>query len=71
MVFKKEEYRIIDDGIWIPRKVLDECQHHYQDVADGKHLREPNNLQKAFYTGKVDVYRDLLKHFENSEPQEK
>ena len=64
MVLKAEEYKIENDGIWIPKKVLESLRDHYNKVADGKHLRQPNNLQKVFYIGKADVYRDLLKHFE-------
>ena len=67
MVLEKDEYRIEGDGIWISKAALEECKQHYQKVADKCHLGK-NNLQKVFYTGKADVYRDLLKHFESLEP---
>ena len=63
MILQSDEFKIDGDGIWIRRKALEECKQHYQKVADKCHLGK-NNLQKVFYTGKVDVYRDLLKHFE-------
>ena len=63
MVLEKDEFKIQDDGIWISKKALEECKQHYCKVADKCHLGK-NNLQKVFYTGKADVYRDLLKHFE-------
>ena len=63
MVLQSDEYKIENDGIWISKKALEECKQHYCKVADKCHLRK-NNLQKVFYTGKADVYVDLLKHFE-------
>lgn len=67
MRLENDEYKIQDDGIWISKKALEECKKHYCKVADECHLGK-NNLQKVFYTGKADVYVDLLKHFEQLEP---
>jgi hypothetical protein len=67
MILEKDEYFIQDNGIWISKKALEECKKHYQKVADKCHLGK-NNLQKVFYMGKLDVYVDLLKHFEMLEP---
>ena len=67
MQLEQDEYRIQDEGIWISKKALEECKKHYCNVADKCHLGK-NNLQKVFYTGKADVYVDLLKHFEQLEP---
>jgi len=67
MVLRKDEYVVYDDKITISKKALEECKQHYCKVADKCHLGK-NNLQKVFYTGKADVYVDLLKHFEPLEP---
>ena len=66
MVLQKDEFRIEGDGIWISKKALEECKQHYCKVADKCHLGK-SNLHKVFYTGKADVYIDLLKHFETLE----
>ena len=67
MILQKDEFKIQDDGIWISKVALEECKQHYCKVADKCHLGK-NNLQKVFYVGKADAYRDLLKHFEPLEP---
>lgn len=67
MILQDDEYKIQDDGIWISKAALEECKQHYCKVADKCHLGK-NSLQKVFYTGKADVYVDLLKHFEPLEP---
>ena len=67
MRLERDEYKIQDDGIWISKKALEECKQHYCKVANKLHLGK-YNLQKVFYTGKADVYVDLLKHFEPLEP---
>lgn len=66
MTLERDEYRIEGDGIWISKAALEECKQHYCKVADKCHLGK-NNLQKVFYMGRVDVYVDLLKHFETQE----
>lgn len=63
MVFEKDEYRIMDDGIWISRKTLEECRDHYNKVSLGCD-RNRNMLQAWLYMGKRDVYVDMLKMFE-------
>ena len=63
MILQENDFKIKNDGIWISKKALEECKKHYQKVADKCHLGK-YNLQKVFYTGKADVYVDLLKHFE-------
>ena len=67
MVLRKDEYVVYDDKITISKKALEECKQHYCKVADKCHLGK-YNLQKVFYMGKLDVYVDLLKHFEPLEP---
>lgn len=64
MVLEKDEYKIVDDGIWIPRKVLEECKNHYIEVVDKCNY---NNILKSMYIGKTDVYVDLLKMFDDLE----
>ena len=34
MTLRDNEYKIMDDGIWLPKKVLEELQEHYCKVAD-------------------------------------
>ena len=66
MTLRDNEYKIMDDGIWLPKKVLEELQEHYCEVAD-KNKKDwiiKGDFKYPFYLGKADVYRDLLKHFE-------
>lgn len=64
MILQNDEYKIENDGIWISKKALESWRDHYQNVADGKHIYPPNELQKLFFIGKADVLTELLKHFE-------
>jgi hypothetical protein len=67
MVLQANEFKIENDGIWISKKVLEECKQHYKQVAENC-FDEKNELKTLFYIGKSDVYNDLLKHFEPLEP---
>lgn len=63
MVFEKGEYSISDDGekITISKKVLEEWRNHYKKVVRDE---MPNNIMMAYYNGKSEVFRDILKMFE-------
>lgn len=70
MVLQKEEYKIENNGIWIPKKVLRQLRDHYCKVSDkGKKefFDNKDNFKMPFYLGKADVYKDLLKMFESLE----
>ena len=70
MVLSKDEYKIENNGIWIPKKVLKQLQKHYCGVADKSkkdYFDGKDNFKFPMYLGKADVYRDLLKHFEKQE----
>ena len=70
MVLEKGDYKIENDGIWIPKRVLRQLQEHYCKVADQckkEYFDGKDNFKFPMYIGKADVYRDLLKHFEQSE----
>lgn len=65
MTFQKDEYKIIDNGIWIPKPVLEKCRDHFHKVA--VESRESAVLN-SLYIGKTDVFIDMLKMFEPLEP---
>lgn len=67
MVLRDNEYKIMDDGIWLPKKVLESWRDHYCKVADKfkpKPKKQDFDFRWPFYIGKADVCIDLLKHFE-------
>ena len=67
MVLEKDEYKIENNGIWIPKKVLRHLRDHYCKVADKckkEYFDNKDNFKFPLYIGKADVYKDLLKMFE-------
>lgn len=58
-----ENYKISDDGIWIPKNELEELRDHYFNI--GKTLYRDEDEDKAwFYFGKQELLIDILKHFD-------
>lgn len=56
----QENYKVVDDGIWISRKELEEWRDHYKSL-----YLEANSLpNEMLYIGKHDVIVDLLKIIE-------
>ena len=71
MTFRGKDYKIENNGIWIDKKVLEECKNHYFKVADKfkpKQKKQELDFRYPFYLGKADMCIDLLKHFEQLEP---
>lgn len=67
MELRNGEYKIENDGIWIPKKVLEEWRDHYFNVSDKnkkKWVKEGNGFAFPYYLGKATVLVDLLKMFE-------
>lgn len=62
MTLRQDEYKIIDDGIWIPKSVLEEKEKHYTDVIN---QQKPRTAGQFYYAGKRDVVDDLLKYLKN------
>lgn len=70
MILQSDEYKIENNGIWIPKKVLKQLQKQYCKVADQckkEYFDGKDNFKFPMYIGKADVYIDLLKHFEQLE----
>ena len=70
MILQANEFKIENDGIWISKKALEECKKHYCKVADQckkEYFDGKDNFKFPMYIGKADVYRDLIKHFEQLE----
>lgn len=62
-------YKIIDDGIWISKKELEQMRDAYCSTADHHKRNWVNDEDKfryPYYIGKCDICNDILKHFDNA-----
>lgn len=70
MVLRDNEYKIIDDGILLPKSVLESWRDHYCKVADEckkQFTKGEDNFKYPFFIGKATVMIDLIKMFDDLE----
>lgn len=70
MTLRQGEYKIENDGIWIPKAVLEEWADHYAKTYEecAANHKQARKMLEWLYIGKREVLVDLLKMFEPLEP---
>ena len=63
MMLRNGEYRIDGDGIWISKEVLEQWKKQYRENAESL-FSDENQVLAFYYSGKADVFTDILKTFE-------
>lgn len=61
-------YKIIDDGIWISKKEIEHMMEFYKKFAFAilpVEVDVAGAIDHAFYIGKADFCAGILKHFDN------
>jgi hypothetical protein len=62
-MLRNGEYRIDGDGIWISKEVLEQWKKQYRENAESL-FSDENPVLAFYYSGKADVFNDIMKMFE-------